>query len=354
MRVLYRFPILLLLPLPALAAEVTDMPGALEATGGLTYSGSAEWNALEEAGIQIAGRRVQRHDLNYELEFAPVEGFALVLDISHTPSLRYAYPDASTMLIEPVGGGGTYLLGEPTGETAVTSASGINGIWIGAAAAPFAERYGLNDQATWRIDLAFRTPSAGMNLWTASNGNRGTSPGGSAIKIQGAFSSDLGTGTPWLQVAWVKENKVTVDLVDEAGTTWATDVVLRPASTLDVLTGIEIVGVDHPDVGTRFAVDLFLGFGYRTWEDVGSGVYLPNVIGGSRQIPVTVGEQINARAGIAFDYHINENVRVRTGPDLRVHTPFRPEHVYADVRTTPENIAVGWLLRVEGALDFSE
>lgn len=355
MRALWPLTCLLLLPLAegvASGAEVTDMPAAMQGLGRVQYSGLIEYNALEEAGERVAGRRVQRHDLDYHLAFAPLDGLALTLGISHTPSVRYRYPDARPMLMEPVDGGGTYLLSDP-GGTHVVQGAGLNGVWLGAAFAPFAERYARNQQATWRLDVAFRTGSPKRNLWTAPNGKRGSAPGGTALKLQGAFSRDLGVGHPWLQVAWTHENKVTVDLTDESGMTWAQDVVLRPASTVDILGGIELVAVDDRDTGARFAVDLYLGFGYRSWEDVASGVYLPHVVSASRQIPVTAGEQIHGRAGIAFDYHVNDAVRFRTGPDVRVHTPFRPEHVY-HVRTRAENIAIGWMFRFEGILDVEE
>lgn len=350
LRHLAPFAVTALLPHTAVAAEVTDMPGAFQAFGGVHYSGTGEWSALEEQDVVIARRRVFRHDLNYRLQFAPIDGVALVLDIAHTPSARYVFPEAYEMNLEPVNGGGTYLLSGP-GETAVVSGSGLTGAWIGAAFAPFAERYSRGQQATWRLDAAVRTGSPKHNLWTAPDGKRGVSPGGTAIKLAGAFSADYGVGNPWLTATYVKENKVTVDIVDEDGTAWAEQLELQPASTFDTAMGIEVVGLEDEQAGQRFAVDVFLGVSYRTWEDVASGVYLPNVIGPARQIAVTSGEHLAGRAGFAFDVHFNRYVRARMGPDVRIRTPFRPEHVYA-VRTVPENIGVGWVLRVDGVLDL--
>ena len=44
---------------------------------------------------------------------------------------------------------------------------------------------------------------------------------------------------------------------------------------------------------------------------------------------------------------MNENIRARTGPDFRFHTPFRPEHVY-NVSTAPDHFGIGWIFRIEG------
>ncbi len=342
-----------LLPITALSAEVTEMPKELRGIGSLTYGAFAEWGALSEEGVKVGKRRISRHDLHYALQFAPINGAAIVLDIDHTPSLRYTFPESNVMLIEPVEGGGTYIGGEQVSDTPTVKAGGLNGIWIGAAFQPFSESYEQYDQqSTWRLDIAFRTGSSNRNLWTAPNGSRGAAPGGSALKLAGAVSTEMGIGNPYVSTTWVKENKVTVDLTDEDGVTHATDVELNPASTIDFRGGIEVIGYRDASRETRAAVDFFLGMGYRSWEDIASGVYLPDVLPGSRQIAVTASEQINMMAGINVDYHVNDKVRARTGPDFRFHTPFRPEHVY-NTQTTPDHLGFGWVFKIEGVLDVS-
>jgi len=343
-----------LLPATSWSAEVTDMPGELNGVASLTYGGFAEYGALVEDGVNVSKRRVSRHDLNYKIQFAPVTGAALYIDIDHTPSLRYAFPDSNAMLIEPVNGGGSYVGGEPAKDVPSVAGGGLNGVWIGAAFQPFSEHYDRFDQqSTWRLDAAFRTGSANRNLWTAPNGSRGSAPGGTALRLSGAVSTEMGIGNPYVSTVWVQENKVTVDLIDEGGITHAKGVELNPASTIQFRGGIEVIGYEEPTRGTRAAVDFFLGMGYRSWEDIASGVYLPDVLEGSKQIAVTAAEQVNVLAGIQVDYHVNDKVRARTGPDFRFHTPFRPEHVY-DARTKPDHIGVGWMFRIEGALDVAK
>lgn len=333
-------------------AEVTDMAPPLGVRGSIAYAGSAWVGGLEEGDVLIADRRVMRHDLDYILEFSPVAGVALVVDLAHTPSLTYRYPSANTMILEPRTGSGSYLNGETISDTPDVEGTGLRGAWLGAAVAPFSEAFERPSRASWRVDLAFRPPSAGSNLWVAGpSGKRGASPGGSALKLIGAFSARRGAGNPYLRFAFIKENPVEVDLVDEAGVTHASGVELRPASHAEITGGAEIVGHDDLETGTRFAVDVFLGTGYRSWEDVASGVYLPNVLEGSRQIGVTTSDHLLAHAGLGFDYHINHHLHTRTGVRFGYTTPHRLEHVY-DVHTTPESFQIGWFFELTGVGSF--
>ena len=173
-----------------------------------------------------------------------------------------------------------------------------------------------------------------MVLWTA-------------LRLATAFSKDLGTGNPYMGFAYLSEGSVTVDLEDEEGIVHGSAVELRPASTLEATGGVEIVAWQDSSVGRRVAVDLSLTGGYRTWQDVGSGLLLPNVLDGSRGIPVTSGEVVYARAGLGADVHVTPELWTRTGLWAGWETPSRPEHVY-NVTTSTETFTVGWFLTIEG------
>jgi hypothetical protein len=334
------------------AAEVTDMAPGAGVLFGASYGGSALRGDLVEQGEVISGRRRVQHDLDIAAELAPVDGFAITLALATTPSLVYRYPEAREMIVEPANGEGSYLAGETFADDPVIKASGLQGVWIGAAAAPFAERYAAGSSgSTWRLDVAFRPGSKSSNLFTAPKGKRGVAPGGSALRFGGAFSSDLGLGNPYLAFAYQRESAVELDVVTEDGTEWAKGLALKPASTLRTRGGVEITAYELPDEGTRFAFDLYVGGGYRSWEDVASGVYLPSVLGSSRRIPVTVGDHMTGLAGLGIDYHVNDNVRGRTGLEFRYHTPFRVEHPY-DVRTSGNTWEIGWSFTVQGLASF--
>jgi len=345
--------LLLSLLAPSYAAEVTDMAPGAGALIGVHYGGSALSGRLLESGTAIADRRVQRHDLDVTLEIAPIEGLAITAALATTPSWRFAYPDARQMVSEPASGSGSYLPGGVVADTPVIQAGGLQGVWLGAAVAPFAERYAGTAGSTWRLDAGFRPGSKGRNLWTAGdNGRRGAAPGGTAFKLQGAFSTDRGTGHPYAQVTWIREGAVAVDVSDENGTNWG-ELELQPASSLQLRGGVEIVAFESApgETPARFAVDLSAAAGYRSWEDVASGVYLPNVLESGRQIPVTVGDQMMGTLGLGFDYHAGEIVRGRTGATFTYAMPFRVEHVY-DVRTSADTYTIGWSFTVQAAPRF--
>ena len=179
---------------------------------------------------------------------------------------------------------------------------------------PFSEQFLRLHRSTWRIDAAIRTPSPGRNLWTAAGGTRGAAPGGSAIRLAGAFSTDREPAEPYVRAQWIREGGAAVTVVDEAGLTWATDLPIRPASTVDFVAGVELEAIDLPATGARFAFDLWFGAEYRTWEDVASGVYLPNVVDSARSIPVTTGDTLAGRTGPDPGLH---HQRVPAGPDRR-------------------------------------
>ncbi len=341
----------LLIPGWAIAAEVTDVAPRLGMLAGLAYGGSSLNGGLTEDGVRVADRRISRHDLDLLAEFAPTTGLAVTLRVQITPSMLFSYPNARSMVIEPLDGSGSYLAGDPSAETPTVKASGVAGVWLGVAAAPFSELTGPANRSSWRLDFAVRTPSPKRNLWSAPGGTRGVSPGGTAIRLAGAFSVDRGVGNPYLSTAWQRENAVKVDVTDEAGVAWAQALQLNPADEFRIRGGIEIVALDREDTSTRVAVDPSIGVGYRSWEDVASGVYLPNVLEGARAIPVTVGDQLLATVGLGLDLHLNESVRARTGLDFEYRTPFRVEHVYP-VSTTPDTWQIGWSVKFQGVPVF--
>ncbi|HHO50685.1 MAG TPA: hypothetical protein ENK18_07360 [Deltaproteobacteria bacterium] len=331
----------------ASAAEITKIPDPMELQVGLGYAGSNERGGLQEAGLRIADRRISRHDLTLSAEASFFTGVSFGLALGITPSLRFAYPTARPMIIEPLDGSGSYLTGEPGTGSTLLQAGGLTGLWLSTAVAPFSESYARNQRASWRLELGVRTSSPHHNLWTAPGGRRGAAPGGSALRLAGAFSTERGAAAPWIQGVWNKENRVKVDIVDESGITWAEDLQLAPASTFDLLSGVEIQLATVPSSDTHLALEPWLGTQYRSWEDIASGVYLPNVLDGARTIPVTSGDSLALRAGLALKIATEDAFWARLGMDIRYGTPFRPEHIYP-VRTTADTWRLGWSIQLDG------
>ncbi len=335
---------------PAGAADVTEMAPEMGVRSYLRYGGSTLNGHLVEEGEVVAGRSIQRNDVDLAVEFAPIDGFAATMQVALTPGWTWKYTDTRAMVAEPADGSGSYLAGEPAKDVTLKT-SGLTGIWFGAALAPFSESYAKNQHATWRLDLGVRTPSAGRNLWVARNQARGSSPGGTAFRVAGAFSTDRGVGAPFLSASWVHESKVTLDVTDEAGTVWAKNLELSPADVVELRSGIALTGYENAALHSAFDVELWMGAQYRSWEDVASGLYLPNVLDSARSIPVTAGDSIAGLAGFGLEYGINEYVAVRTGAEFTYRTPYRLEHVY-DVRTSADTWQLGWFFTVQGQGSF--
>lgn len=324
------------------------MPPELRGNASLNYSGSFEGGSLEENNEQVGKRRLTQHKINYRVEFAPVEGIALVLDLPHTPFIRYSFPEATEMIFEPVSEGGTYSFGETLQKPPDFYGSGIDGIWIGAAVAPFSESYDRNHQVTWRLDLAYRTASS-TNIWTAgeTGDKRGAAPGGSALKVSAAFSRDSGIVVPFMKFELVRENKLSLDIHNEDGELVTSGLQVAPPSSIDLVGGLEVVTFEDAEDGSRIAFEIFGGFGYRTWGDIPSGILLPSVLDTSRDIPVSVGDHLTLWAGTGFDYQIMEYVRLHTTVGGRYFTPHRLEHVYP-VSTSLDTFGVDWSFGAEG------
>ena len=236
----------------AFGAEVTDMPTELRGDLEIRYDGSTEFGFLEEGTEAFGKRRLLRHTVTYTGEFSPVEGLALVVAVPHTPFLRASYSEATQMIFEPVSGGGTYTFGDPLNKPPQFTGSGIEGVWLGAAFAPFSERYKRRQLVTWRIDLAYRTANK-RSFYTAGEGGgkRGAAPGGSAFKVGAAFSSNRGITNPYLDVEYIRENKVVLDVFDDDGTAVASQLELQPPSKVDTVAGTSSSWSDSCECGTK-------------------------------------------------------------------------------------------------------
>ncbi len=359
--------ILTLASTTATAAEVTDFPPELRADISFDYSYRFLFGSIEETvdGKQWGyGRRTEtQHDILPHIEFSPFEGIAVTMGADATPMRRYAFPDepglfcpegygcegSSKMYYDPVQQTGSYgvqrVLMADVGETAPEyKGSGLNGLWFGLALQPFAERYGRSHRVTWRLDFAFRTGNPNNSFWTLrEDGTRGAAPGGAAAKIGAAFSSDNGSANPYFKATYITEGAFNLDEYRDAdGTVYWEGVGgrINPADRLDATGGVELIVAEDRKAGTRAAIDFYMGFGYRSWEDIPSGILLPSVLEDSKHIVVTHYDHIVGIGGLGFDAHFNQYVGMRVAFDSRYYTPHPLEHVYP-VRSDYDTIQFG-------------
>lgn len=308
----------------AVAAEVTEMPAAMAVDVDLDWRGQWGFGALAEAGEPVGKFRTSRQELALTPEFSPIAGVAIRLSVPYTPSWSLAWSDTSRMTYDPDTGSGTLRGGAPDAPPALTG-NGGSGIWIGAGLSPFNEAFSLGQQATWRIDAAVRLPT-GRSVWEAVDGVRGAGNGGAAWRLSAAFSTERGPSTPWMLFTATGENAVTVGAADAQG--GATELRVKPASNLELAAGIEIAGSENKEKHTASRFTLDAAFGYVSWSDVPSGMFLPSVLDASRGIVVTRGESLYARGGLGVVLDVHANVGIRLGGGARYGMPFRVESPY--------------------------
>lgn len=331
----------------ALGAEITEMPPKLRGDVEITDTHRVVSAGIAEAGLDVGRMVASRNDLRFEGEFAPIAGIAVRLAIPLSPGMSVSWTDARQMAFDPVTGSGSYARSGPATGDVGFSAGGLTGVEIGAAFSPFSEDFKRPDRVTWRLDLGVRLPTK-TSLWTANAGKRGAGNGGTAVLLGGAFSTRRGLAEPYVGADAVIEQPLTVAVVDETGASWG-DQRLHPASTVDVVGGVELRMGEDVEKKTRSAFDLHLGFRYRDYGDVASGVWLPTVLDSSRKIVVTQEDGLGLRAGLGVIADVHEYFGFRIGVEGGYTLPYTVEHVYA-VATTPDSFEFGGSIGLEGRI----
>lgn len=315
----------------ALAAEFTEMPAEMRADLDIGYAGDFGFMGLEEDGRLVAWGSRQRHDLAFGAEFAPVKWAAVGFSVPLTPAWSANWTEAYEMVYDPVTETGTYLGSDPLTDLPSMKGGGGQGVWLNAAVAPFSSSYGsgvLHQLVDWRLGVGVRMGGKDTQ-WTATDGQRGAATGGGAWRLSAAFSATRGASSPYLAVEGLLEGKsVAVDVVDDAGNPVATGLPVDAASSVQIRGGVELLDASNAATGYRFVWDLYLGFGYTTWQDVPSGFGLPDVLDVSQQIPVTEADYVSGRLGIATIIDFNKYAGMRLGVEGRYALPHRVEHVY--------------------------
>jgi hypothetical protein len=341
----------LILSLTASAAEVTDLPPKFRGDVHVAYGGDFEQAGISEPNPQtgldrtFALRAITRQELGIRLEGAVWDGVAITLGLPITIQQRIAWPAAREMLFEPTTGSGSYVNGQSI-EADELVTGGLQGVWLGVAAAPLRASLTPRFPIDTRIDFGVRLSGA---KGTPYGGNRGGSLGGPAIRLAAAFSHRTGRGEPYLSIDWVHELGGKSDAIGNDATQWATDLEIKPPDRLDVTAGVELIAREVKGTASRVAVDAHVGFGYRSSAQVPSGFFLPDVLPASRSIAVTTSEYVQLGGGAALDYHINEWIGLRLGADGRWMTPHRIEHPYT-AKTDPESWGVSWYLNLVGRI----
>ncbi|MFT5685220.1 MAG: hypothetical protein ACI8RZ_006169 [Myxococcota bacterium] len=335
--------LLLLLPSLAGAAEVTELAPQLRGDLGFRFDSFTQYDRLHEDGEQVGRRQLNSNQLTLAGAFSFIDGAGLFFEIPRI-SDRISYPEANLMAFDPNSDSGTMLGTEAlTGDVGLEGA-GFGGTWLGLRGSPihedlFAHR---GDRSSWLFEAGYRFADK-THLWTVDSGQRGSGPGASAYRLHGAFSTTHRASRPYLTATFLQSGRLTTDVTDETGTL-ISNAEISPASRMDLKTGSELyVWVDE-DSGSQISLDFSASFGYRSWQTIPSGTYLPSILDASSNVLILESEVTTLDVGFGINARIMEYAQLNIGGEVGTISPQRIEHLYS-VETAPGTL--DWQLHVE-------
>ena len=310
------------------AAEVTEIAPMMRGDAEVREDSGAERTRLVEQGETVANRNVAAHVVTVGLDFSVGPGVGIWLDVPIYAGESVGFTNAREMIFDPDLDTGTMLGATALSEDPFRNGSGVGGVWLGLHGTPFSQDFERGDKATWLVEFGFRTPDQ-TNFWTTGeSGKRGAGPGASAWRLHTAASTTHRWAEPYLFGTAVLSNTVTVDVVDDTGATVATAMEVTPSDTVDIGAGVEAKVWENVEDGSRVHLDFRGTFGYRSWQDIPSGVYLPTILDASRSVRVTQTESTFIKGTLGAHYRILKYAQVGVTGGVGTVSPYRIEHPY--------------------------
>jgi hypothetical protein len=321
----------MLWPVIAQAAELTEMPPALRGDLGVRFDTYTQHDRLTEQE-EVVGRRVlATTQLTIGGQFSFIDGAGLFFDIPrYTEQTRY--PEANLMAFDPLNDTGTMLGTAALSSDAVgLSGKGFGGTWLGLSGTPLSEQLfsARGDLVSWRIDAAYRFADK-TPFWTFDTDRqvRGAGPGASAFRLRTAASTTHRNAQPYIAADLIRSSRQTLDVINEDGVTLMSNVEILPASSADIITGAELFVYKNADTGSQISLDFRSSFGYRSFQTLPSGTYLPSILDASRTVLSTMAEQTYLDLGFGLNSRIQRYVQLNVGGEVGTVSPHRIEHLY--------------------------
>ena len=314
---------------PAQAAEVTELAPMLRGDVQVRYDLDAERGRLMEAGDPVGRRALTNHQVTWSGSFSFYSGAALFVEMPYMASERVRFDDATAMTYDPILDRGTLVGSDPLRGGQPTVGSGLGGTWVGLRGAPyhqdlFADR---GDRASLLFEAAWRFQDD-TNFWTyGPRGERGGGAGAPAFRLRGAFSTQHRSAEPYLAATWTVPSRIRTDVVAPNGRTVAQGLTLRPASEVELLAGAEL-NVHEYQEGGALALDFRSRFGYRSWQDIPSGLYLPSVLDASEGLAATESDYVYLSGSFGLNWRIVHYLQWNVSGEFGVTSPRRIEHFY--------------------------
>ena len=322
---------LLMVP-AALAADVTEIAPFMRGDVELRHDSDLERVRLVEAGELVGMRQASVHTLTVGLDFSVAPGAALFVDLPIYLGDRVAFGSGREMTFDPNTDSGTYidaneLVIDPFDKPG-TQGSGLGGVWVGLHGTPFSESFARRDRATVLLEGGFRTPDK-TNFWTTDEtGKRGAGPGASAMRLALAASTTVKASQPYARLSWERVGTITTDVRDDTGALVVSAMDIDPASSATATVGTEAQVWSNDEAGSQLSLDFNLSLGYRSWQDIPSGLYLPSVLEASRTVPVTQSDAVFLEGAAGVRYRIIDYVEIGLGGTVGSTSAYRIEHPY--------------------------
>lgn len=319
-------------PSAARAAEVTDLSAPLRGSAALSYAGQGDAARLVESDTVVGARQHRSHGLALDLEFSPVRGLALGVQLPVVIDERLVWSQAHHMVYDPTLGGGSMLGTDALEPLPMSEGGGLAGPLFVLRAAPFhSDLYtSRSDRTSWVLEAGYRLQDKSSFYQLKDDGSRGGGEGSDAVHLRTAWSTERRSNRPYLEAVFDKTLTVPTDLRDDDGAVVVTGAAVRAPSRFALRAGTEIPALRRDEVEVAF--DLRARAGYRSWADIPSGLYLPDVLTASHSVLVTQGDAIWMMGGLGLRIRATDLLDVRLGGDFGTETPSTVEHTY-DVTT---------------------
>ena len=312
----------------ATAADVTELAPMLRGDVQLRYDIDAERARLLEGETVVGRRALTDHILTWSGSFSFYTGAALFMELPQYASSRIRFREAQSAGFDPVNDAGTFVGTPSLGDPDPTLGKGLGGTWLGLRGSPYHEQLFADrgDRASVLLEAAYRFQDQ-TNLWSyGPRETRGAGPGGAAFRLRGAFSTTHRSAQPYLVATWVRPTGIQMDVTD-ANNRIIAQGRFTPASDLELLAGTELTVSEYQD-GGQVNLDFRGRFGYRSWQDIPSGLYLPDVLNGTAGQTATESEYAYLTGSVGVNWRMIHYLQLNVAGDFGFATPRTVEHFY--------------------------
>ena len=212
--------------------------------------------------------------------------------------------------------------------------------WIGVNFFPFHERFyaSRGDVFSWKLGLHYRSSNQ-KNFYSLTDNERGAGTGSAAWRITGAFSKGGSKSKPYLgfQVILPKE------YTQEFQTITAFETTIHPAKESHFKTGVELYPIKDTAYGHYVCVDVFGKFGYQSWQEIPTAVYLPSALSTAEDIVISQSDMLYAHIGAGMNLQYYTYGAFRIYGHAGLSTPQKIENYY----NVSSGGTLGWAIGTE-------